>query len=354
MRKMFRSVPRSIWIIGFFLITLRLALPWICLKGFNWALQNKGEVYTGYLEDFDLSLWRGAYQLQGLELKKRNSNLPPLLKVKEIDLSIAWRGLLQGQFLIDADIDDLSLRLIDSKGKNKQYGTEEKKETQEDFLDLVFPVSIERIRLSRSAVYFTNYDFKKALPVALENIQFSIADLRTHRKGNLSPFAGSATLQRHAGLTAQGVLDILSDKISMDVNAQLTNFDLPTVNDILRIYIPIDITNAKLDVYSEFAMANGQGRGYAKIFLNDADVVAGNQSFISIKHFFFEILGGLGNWLLQNPKDKSLGILIPMVLNEKGFNIDSSFILTSALKNRRGDMKKSIDKSIDLKSLNKN
>ena len=354
MQKIFRSIPRSVLILVLVLISLRLVLPWICLKGFNWALQSRGQVYTGQLEDFDLSLWRGAYQLQGLELRKRDSNLPPLLVVQEIDLSIAWRALFQGRFLIDARIDGASVRLIDSRQTNdQQYGTEEDKEVQSDFFDLVFPVSIERIRVSKSSVYFTNNDFKKALPVALEDIQFSISDLRTHQKGNLSPFAGSAKLQKHAGLSAQGALDILSDKTRMDLNIQLTEFDVPTVNDILRIYIPIDITKAKLDVYSEFALDHGKGKGYANIFLIDADVIAGNQNFISIKHFFYEVLGGIGNWFLQNPKDKSLGLHIPLVINENGFNFDDNYILSSALKNRRGDLKKGITQSIDLKILKK-
>ena len=352
MKKIFQHVPRNLLILILVLVGLRLALPWICLKGFNWALQSKGKVYTGSLQDFDLSLYRGAYQLQGLELRKRNANLPPLLYVKEIDLSIAWRGLLFGKILIDADIDQAVIRLIDAKaGEAQQYGVEEDKKVEKDFFDLIFPISIERIHLKNASVYFTNNDFQKALPVVLENIDFRISDLRTHRKHALSPFAGTATLQKHASLSAQGALDILAGADELDMNIQLTGFELPTINDILRIYIPLDITKGKLDIYSEAAIRGNDGKGYMNIFLNDGDVIARDQSYVSIKHFFYEIIGGVGNWLLQNPKDKSLGFHLPFYLHNKKFKVDDSFILSSALKNRRNDLQRGINQSIDLASL---
>lgn len=352
MIKILQSIPRKFLILIVALVAVRAALPWICLKSFNWALQNKGKVYTGHLEDFDLSLWRGAYQLQGLEVRKRDSNLPPLLTVGEIDLSIAWRALFQGKFLVDANIDRASVRLIDAQDKSEQqYGVEEDKKTQNEFANLVFPISIERIHLQNSAVYFTNNDFKKALPIALENIQFTINDLRTHQKKALSPFHGTATLQKHAELSAQGAMDVMAAKTRADLNIQLVNFEISTINDILRIYIPIDITQAKLDIYSEAALSNGNGKGYMNVFLNNADVIAGNQKFVSIKHFFFEILGAVGNWLLQNPKDKSLGFHMPFSLTDAGFKLDDSFLLSSALKNRRGDLKKGINQTISLESV---
>lgn len=352
MIKILQSIPRKFLILIVALVAVRAALPWICLKSFNWALQNKGKVYTGHLEDFDLSLWRGAYQLQGLEIRKRDSNLPPLLVVREIDLSIAWRALFHGKFLVDAYIDGASIRLIDSKDKNdQQYGIEEDKKTQNDFANLVFPISIERIRLKKSAVYFTNNDFKKALPVALENIQFTVNDLRTHQKKSLSPFSGTAILQRHAEISAQGAIDITSIKTRADLNIQLVDFEISTINDILRLYVPIDITHAKLDIYSEAALSNGLGKGYMNVFLNDADVIAGNQEFVSIKHFFFEIFGAIGNWLLKNPKDKSLGFHMPFSLTEAGFKVDDSFLISSVLKNRRGDLKRGINQSINLESV---
>ena len=348
-KKLLRSIPRSLLFIIGGLIVLRLLLPFICLQGFNWALANKGQAYTGHLEDFDLSLYRGAYQLQGLVLKKRGTDLPPFLEVKEIDLSIAWRALFHGKILIDADIDSAVVRLIDgAKKENQQYGVEEDKQVQKDFADLVFPISIERLRVTKSAVYFTNYDFKKALPVSLEDVEFRVSDLRTQGMGHLSPFVAMATLQKHAKLAAQGSMDVLSARSQVDMDAQLTEFQINTVNDILRIYIPLDITRGTLDLYSELAMSQGKGNGYVNVFLNDADIISSKQDFISIKHFLFEIIAGVGNLILRNPKDNSLAFHMPFAFTEKKFEADGSYALGSMLRNRFGNLPRGIQKNVSL------
>lgn len=352
MKNLFKRVPRGLLITLGVLVAIRMILPFVLLSGVNWALANKGGVYNGHLDDLDLSLYRGAYQFQGLEIRKKGAKLPPLIYIKELDISLAWRGLLQGKFLLDAVVDGAAIRLIDGENKeNQQYGLDEDKKVQKNFFDLLFPISIESMKVRHSAVYFNNNSFEKALPVSLEQISFDIEDLRTHTKNNLSPFRLEALLQKHASLFAQGRLDVMTQPFRADIDLELTKFKVSSMNDVMRIYVPIDLTNGTLDLYAEAAVARGEGKGYANVFLNDIDVVAGNQHFISLKHFFFEIIGGVGNWFLKNPKTKTLAFKLPFEVKKGEFEVDKSKFWDSIWKNRRGEFSRGIEKSILLEKL---
>ena len=68
----------------FILTLLRAIIPLVGKWAINQELEGKLGIYTGHIEDFDLSLYRGAYQLQGVTIKKRVSDLMPLLTVKNI------------------------------------------------------------------------------------------------------------------------------------------------------------------------------------------------------------------------------------------------------------------------------
>ena len=268
MKNLFKRVPRGLLITLGVLVAIRMILPFVLLWGVNWALANKGGVYNGHLDDLDLSLYRGAYQFQGLEIRKKGTKLPPLIYVKELDISLAWRGLLQGKFLLDAVVDGAAIRLIDGENKeNQQYGLDEDKKVQKNFFDLLFPISIESMKVRHSAVYFNNNSFKKALPVSLEQISFDIEDLRTHTKNNLSPFRLEALLQKHASLFAQGRLDVMTQPFQADVDLELTKFKVSSMNDVMRIYVPIDLTNGTLDLYAEAAVASGEGKGLSLIHI---------------------------------------------------------------------------------------
>ncbi|MEK6554810.1 MAG: hypothetical protein AABZ31_06200 [Bdellovibrionota bacterium] len=190
--KKITKIPKWFLYIVLLLIAIRIILPSVCLWGINWALANKMENYIGHIDDFDLSLYRGAYQLQQLKIKKRNSNLPPLLAAKEIDLSIAWRALLRGELTADVTVDRLVARLIDSEKKSEdQFGTDEKKEAWVGTLDVVIPLAVETLRVRNSEAYFTNSSLGQKLAVSLTKANLIARDLRSRQnlEGDaVSPF----------------------------------------------------------------------------------------------------------------------------------------------------------------------
>ena len=334
------------------LVLVRLLLPLIGLKTINWVLTNKLGTYEGHIEDFELSLYRGAYQIQKLEIKKRNTNLAPILTVEEMDLAIAWRALVKGVISIDVQVKRLVLNIIDSKKEeNRQYGTEEK--NWQEALSALVPLSVQSLILENSAAYFTNQDILKALPIQLEKIALVAEDLQTGAKENhqaLSPFTMTAQLQGHAPLTLEGEFDPLAKKPRTDLNFSLVKFHPRTINNMLLAYLPLDLTSGEISIYGEMASANGDMKGYMNVFLNDVDVVAPGQNILSPRHFAIELLGAFANWALRN-KDHTTAAHIPFERRKGKFDIDANTAFWSSVENKREKLPKGLENSISLKNL---
>ena len=115
-------IPRWLIIILVLLVAIRIVLPTTVLYGINWALNEKLTAYEGSLEDVDLALYRGAYVLEGLRLQKKNlpEEVPDLLSIARMDISIAWRELIRGRIAADVEITEPVVHLSDHHVEQKK------------------------------------------------------------------------------------------------------------------------------------------------------------------------------------------------------------------------------------------
>ena len=91
-------VRKTRWIvlgILVFAIAVRAVLPYVVKSYVNKTL-DEIPGYKGYVEDIDLNLWRGAYEIEGLRLDKVEGDIPvPFFSSPKIDLSIEWGALFR-------------------------------------------------------------------------------------------------------------------------------------------------------------------------------------------------------------------------------------------------------------------
>ena len=81
------------------LIVARLLLPYFVLRYVNKTLADMGS-YTGHVDDIDIQLIRGAYQIDGLRIRKVNGKIKePFLYMPKTDLSIEWKSLFKGKLV---------------------------------------------------------------------------------------------------------------------------------------------------------------------------------------------------------------------------------------------------------------
>ncbi len=352
-------MKKWIFIAILLLVIVRALLPLAGEYAVNWYLGNKIAPYKGHISDFDLSLWRGAYEFENfvIEKKEETKNDTPLLSIKHVDVSLAWRALFKGRILADLIIDQAQINLIDSNQKeNIQTGLEGNVNWQDVFITLV-PIDIESLKIQKSQIHFRNYDLAKPINVYLAAVDLSATNINNTERVQTPAYSEinlTAKLQDKTSIHLRGRFDILSKIPAFDLSLIMEDFDLTQINDLLKIYGPLTFTRGTLSLYSEMATRETRVDGYIKPFFKGIDVVANQEVFANFKHFFNEVITALGNLILRsNEKTVAFRVAIDGPVNELSISTKDAFL--SALKNAfTGDkIQEGLEGSISLKDVKK-
>jgi len=270
-----RRGAKWLLIVALVLVSLRLALPAVL----EWAVNRRLAAvpgYTGEVEDIDVSLVRGAYQLKGLRLIKTEGNTigEPLIQAKEIDFSLAWRELIHGYLLGEIHADELSITLVQGVSETGSQTPSPVERRWQEVINDLFPIEITHLTVVRGKLRFFNDTGEMPYDIRLSNVSLEAADLRNRITPDDSL---PATLRLAATTDAGGQMRLeargepLAELPRFDLNLEVQNIALPQLNDFLRTHANVDVRAGSLSVYGELAAADGRFEGYIKPFLTEVD-----------------------------------------------------------------------------------
>lgn len=316
-RKKRRRKRRIIWfsILGV-LIIFRLLLPWIVLTYVNNKLENLEEYY-GHVDDIDIHLYRGAYEIKQIYLVKKvekagKSDTIPFFKSNSIDLSIEWNAVFDGRIVGEISVDRPVVNFV----KEKHKGEDVKADTTDfkDLVDALMPITVNRFDIHNGEVHYRDLEAKPKLDVAMRNINLSATNLTNVTDSKeLLPATMKVTSEAYEGAFSLNVkFDALNKVPTFDLNTEMKGLNLVLLNDMLREYANFDVQKGTFSMYAEFAAKNGKFGGYAKPILKDLDVVQWNKAEGSFKQILWETVVAAGAELLQNQRKEQLATKIPI------------------------------------------
>lgn len=289
------------------LIAARVAAPYLIVKYVNKTLCGDIEGYCGSIEDVDLSLIRGAYVIQGIELNQLDNNIEiPFVAVDEVDISLQWKALFKGA--IEAEIEFLKPNINIAKEKNTEeiqagQGVDWRKVVKE-----LVPISINRLAVIDGKISYKEPDAEPKVDIYLDDINVEVTNLSNadNMEGTLiSDIKLNAFALNHAAITGEGRVDPFSEKGSFDINVQLSDLKIKEFNEYIRKAIKVDVQKGTFDLYTEVKADNGKLSGYAKPLVK-------NLSFLELPEeknnkFFNKIWEGVLDItanVFQNNKDE--------------------------------------------------
>jgi len=314
------------------LITVRAVLPQIILKRLNHYLANFSPTHYIHMQDLDLSILRMLYEFQQIEMRFKNS-AKNYLEIREVKVSLAWREILKGRVLMDAVVDGAHIFLSD---KSMQTAKKDPNQTKDDARNVskkLFPVKIERLMIRQSSFqYVANNRTLKVDPLEGELTNIIPLDRTTGGLQSVSQFKLKGIFPpSEATMSMDGNARFFKDPIDWSAKLIVKNFDLPSANGIL-FNIPFSFQSGRLDLFAEVKRENGNLKGYLKPFLNDVDIVGNEKDFKSGKHFFYEILSAVGNFVFKDSDTNTLAskIYFYKSRNDKEIQIDKDGAISSA------------------------
>lgn len=319
------------------LIILRLYLPNWALYTVNQKLSNMGD-YSGHIEDVDIDLYRGAYQLQELSVSKiKGTHKVPFIRADNIDIAISWRALFKGQILADISLDSPQVNFVDSdKADNAQSG---KGGDWQGAVEGLIPITISKISANNGSIAFRNFESKPPVNVQLTELRADVVNL-TNIAGQDGKRVASlnldAKLLNSASLEMNAEFDpFVSNDFSIALKTE--SVSLPLLNDFAQAYAGFDFRAGTGEVISELKAADGELNGYIKPLFKKVDILDWQQDAVEDDDGLFQLSweglsGGLTGLFTNSDTDKAATI-IEITGSLKDPEISAFDAILEALKN---------------------
>ncbi|MBC8045403.1 MAG: DUF748 domain-containing protein [Fimbriimonadaceae bacterium] len=345
-KKRKRRKLRIFLIIVCVLIVIRIILPYILLHYANKSLANmKG--YYGHIDDIDLALIRGAYQINDIYLNKKDTltgEQTDFFDAKLIDLSVEWKALFKGEIVGELLFETPSLKITKDKTEPKQIA-----EDSSDFRDLLkdfMPLKINRFEIKNGNIHYIDNTSSPLVDVALTNTYVLATNLKnSYDSTTLLPAKVIATANLYEGNLKMNMnLDALSAQPLFDMNLNLENTNLVLLNEFFQAYANVDVNKGTMSLYTEFAAKEGNFAGYVKPVIKDLDVLGKedkNDPFL--RKVWEGLVGGAGQ-LLENKKEDQIATKVPI---EGSFESPNTEVLTAVAELLRNAFIRALAESLD-------
>lgn len=372
-----KKIPKwlkiSLISIIFISIAVHLCLPPVLKHYLNKGLQNI-EGHSGYIEDVDVYLIRGAYSIQGLHLYSEElGGEYPLALIDEIDISIQWIALLSGNLVaqiefinpelnfviasensysrvsvesaevIDAASDKLEgvenenrrERILERKAR--KINREKKRENLRnlpdidrtknnfdkiqmtvfrDFLLDQIPLNVNRVEIKNGSINYIDRTSDENVDIRTSEIDFQLNNLTNSKalsESLIADFEGKAIMMNSGEFSIKGALDPYDKDVTIDMDIEMNNFDLKELNNMFMSYANFDVDKGKMSVYAEISTKQGELDGYIKPFIEDLSILnyEEDKHRSAINLVWQTVLGGSSK-LTRNLAHNELATKIPL------------------------------------------
>ncbi|WP_187270097.1 DUF748 domain-containing protein [Pontibacter qinzhouensis] len=273
MRRRYKRTYATLAAVVVLLLLFRLALPGIVKRYVNKTL-NDLPGYTGYVEDIDLHLYRGAYTIDGLHLVEENGNPKyPFLYIRKTDLSVQWRSLLKGKVVSEIQMLQPEVNIVEAKTDTANEPT--RQHWTEVVKDLM-PITINRLEASQGRIAYLDFGASPDINLYMEQLQLvalNLANVEEESEKLPSDVTFSGRSIGGGQLKGSMKTNALKEIPDFDLKVELTKVDLTAVNSFIEAYAKFDVERGTLDMYSELTLTDGQLDGYMKPFFENVKVL---------------------------------------------------------------------------------
>ena len=349
---------RNKWLLGLailvvVIIGIRLALEPVLLRYANDKLDAL-PAYGGHIDDLDLALLRGGYDIQGVEIVKTGAGQPvPFIKADRIEATVEWRSLLHGQLVAEGDLYRPQVNLVQAESEQKsQLG---KEVNWVDQFKELFPFRFNTVRVHDGMVTFRAPGIQTKDALKARHIDGELSNLTNvadSTKETFARFHFTANVLDGGSAKLDGSIDPLAPKPTFDLNLGLKNVQLPQVNPWLRRFIKADAEQGEFELYMELAAADGKFKGYAKPVMRDVNIYSNKEPEKNPLKRLWEGIVDIAAHIFENHQEDQVAARIPLSGTIEKPNADLFATIGSVLHNAFvGAFARSIEGSISVRSV---
>lgn len=360
--------PRSRRLLGILvglalvLVGIRVALPYFLLQYVNRTLAELPD-YRGEVRDIDLALFRGAYRIEGLNLRKASGKIPePFFSAASIDLSMQWKELLRGSLVSEIEVLKPELNFIPPPPKASPAEKKARSQTHidaswTDKVEKLAPFKINRFSIRDGRITFKDPHRTPKVDLDLRNVEAEATNLTNSSKLSKTMFAevkAKAMAQGHAPMRLDMRIDPYRKEPTFDLESELTGLRLPELNDFFKAYAKLDVESGTFGLFAEAAAQNGAFKGYLKPVIKNLNIFKPEADDSNVLEMAWEAFTEAAGELFENQRKERVATRIPF--EGKLPNADPAIWPTVGYLLRNAfleALKPQLDKDINLATLGK-
>ena len=313
-----RSWPRrvviTVAVIAGLLLAARMALPMVVKRMVNDRLQRIPD-YTGYVNDIDIHLWRGAYSLHGFGILRKNGRVKePFFLADKIDFSLAWRELRHRKIVSEIYIARGQLNFV--KGPSEEESQTDLDHRWQDVIQDIFPIDITHLEITDGLLRYVDTTREPKVNVFVTHMRATATGLR-NRPGEAESGEFPARITIEGDSLGAGKLKLLltAEPLAVEphfhLSLKLDKVNLPALNESLKAYANVDVGRGTFRLVAEMAGRDGGFQGYVKPFFEDLDFHNIEDKDKGIGSRIWEHIVAALAWLVKNKQRDQVATRIP-------------------------------------------
>ena len=347
-----RKTTKTVGAILIILVAIRLALPYFVTNYVNKVLADI-EGYTGSIEDVDLALYRGAYQIHGLELFSVEKDIKtPFVAIKTIDISVEWKALFDGAIVGEVILEEANLNFATSADKGEVQTGEENDWTKT--ITELLPLKINRFEIKNSRIDYIDEHSSPKVDLYFDDFD-ALATNLSNAKNNSEDLPSSITVRSstigNGEFNVDMEIDILKKVPDFDMNMSIENMNIPALNNFLKAYGNVDAESGQFNFYTEIALKDKNIEGYFKPLTKELKILDWKEEEEKFWGKLFEAVAGLAAEILENQPKDQVGTKIPISGSIENTAIGTWKAIFGVLKNAYlNPLQKEIDKTVKIQN----
>lgn len=262
------------------LIAARALLPTWVESVINQELADMGN-YRGQLQSVELNLWRGAYRIHHLEIRKREevgADFVPFLTTPVIDLSISWRDLLKPALVGRIEFYSPELNFVDSEQESDDQTGEGVNWRQT--LQRLLPIKLNEVVVHNGKIHFRNFQTEPNVDIyvdELEAVATNLTNADREEGAQVAEIDAEGKLLGEVPVEASMDFDPLGEMNNFEFNFRAQDIALPDLNPLLKAYAKIDAESGRVDFVMQLKAEQAVIDGYAKVLVQNFSFVSWEQ-----------------------------------------------------------------------------
>jgi hypothetical protein len=267
---------RVVLIVLVMLTAVRLALPFIVTRHVRKVLSElKG--YRGTINDVNIHLIQGGYQILGLKIYKAGNEKIPFAEIPVTDLFIQWDAILHGAIVGEICFNKpvFSFLAIERQDSSKTASFIEQSGANINWMEplhKLWPLNLNRLRVDDGQITFFDPSSQLQRDTFLKNIQLDALNL-SNAKDNPEELPSRIYLQAlsigNGQLNIAIKANVQRPVPDMDIELRFENVALKALNAFFNTYARADVEKGNFNLYSEIKVSDGHITGYVKPLFNN-------------------------------------------------------------------------------------